>query len=374
MKLLFFLPTFCSGGAEAFVVNVVEELTQRGHVCSIVSIDGVRSIYDNRLSSIGVTRDELIPSKEDSPAVRYLRAYSLFASYLARYEGAIDAIHFNAAQGEELPFIWIAKRAHIPVRILHSHNSLTTSPIKRVGHYLCKLLFPSVATHYLACSDKAAEWLLPKSVLDSGRYAIAKNGIKTERFRFCEEERSAKRREMGLEQSKCYMCVGRLDYQKNHVFLLKVLNKLLAQDSKATLVLVGEGPLADSLHEQAQALGIEKSIVWLGVRDDVDALLCAADCFLLSSEFEGFPFTLVEAQASGLPCIVSDRVSSSCAITDLVTFSPLDEDEFARKAGKVGVRGATMRDKYADTVKRAGYDIVSTVDTLEKLYFDASCA
>lgn len=368
MRLLFFLPTFCSGGAEAFVVNVAEELTRRGYICSILSIDGEVSVYDSRLNAVGVRRECLIASRIENPAVRYFQAYKLFARYLKKHAQQLDAIHFNVAQGEELPFVWMAKRAGIVTRILHSHNSFAASPVKLAGHYLCKSLFPCVATRYCACSDKAAEWLLPKPVLADGDYQIINNGISTERFRFRKEWRESVRQKMRLGSSACYICVGRLDHQKNHTFLLKAFRAIREKNPSAILLLVGEGPLEESLHSQASSLGIADSIHWLGVRNDVNVLLSAADCFLLSSEFEGFPFTLVEAQASGLPCVISDRVSQSCAITNLLTYSPLDVGAFSTKAIAATSCDVGSREAYADIVKDAGYDIISTVNTLESFY------
>ena len=371
MNIVFFLPTFCSGGAEAFVVNAAEELARRGHTCSILSIDGDASVYDARLNSADICRKKLINRRIDNPAVRYLQGYWQFARYLKENKNTIDVMHVNAAQGEELPFVWLAKKNNVSVRVLHSHNSSASSSLKRACHHLCKLVFSNVATCYCACSDTAAEWLLPKKVLASGRYKIIKNGISTERFRFSETSRNEMREEMGVEATRCYICVGRLDYQKNHDFLLAIFKEILKENSRASLLLVGEGPLKDSLRIRATELGIEGSIRWLGVRDDVNLLLCAADCFLLPSQFEGFPFTLVEAQASGLPCVVSDRISRSCAITDLVTFAPLSESSFVKAVRKTRLLTTGERIAYADTIRDAGYDIVSTIDTLENLYINA---
>ena len=137
---------------------------------------------------------------------------------------------------------------------------------------------------------------------------------------------------------------------------------------RVVLLLVGAGPLENELRSLADALGIVDSLRWLGARRDVSDLLSAADCLLLSSRFEGLPFTLIEAQAAGLPCVVSDKVSRQSSITDLVTFAPLEEEAFSG-AAIAAIRPVDAdRKKYTEEVQDAGFGISSTVDKLEQYY------
>ena len=108
--------------------------------------------------------------------------------------------------------------------------------------------------------------------------------------------------------------------------------------------------------------------MWLGVREDVADLYCAADCFLLPSLFEGFPFCLVEAQASGLPCVVADTVSPQCALTDLLKYEALDVDVFAARIIETLSVERRERRGYAGQIREAGYDIESTTDALLSEY------
>lgn len=367
-RILFFIPTFGSGGAEAFVVNVCEELVKRGWFCSILSIDGSPNIYDDRLRAAGVERQQLIQRHISNPGIRYLRAYRAFSRFLATSPG-YTVIHFNIAQGEELPFIWIAKRAGVPVRILHSHNSLTSGTIKLAGHHLCKKLFPRVATDYLACSNEAGDWLCPSAGGTKKLYQIIRNGIDTEKYRFQSAGRARARSELGLgKEQPCYICIARFDAQKNHEFLLRAFKRMKSLNPRVVLLLVGAGPLENELRSLADALEIDDSLRWLGARRDVSDLLSAADCLVLSSRFEGLPFTLIEAQAAGLPCVVSDKVSRQASITDLVTFAPLEEEAFSG-AAIAAIRPVDAdRKKYTEEVQNAGFGLSSTVDKLEQYY------
>lgn len=364
MNLLYFIPRFASGGAEAFVVNVCEQMVARGHSCSIVSIDSRDSVYDSRLERLGINRTTLVADGCGGALALYGRGLARFKKFLDERNGLFDVVHFNIAQGEELPFIWAAKRSGISVRILHSHNAGVNSVVKLAGHKVCKLLFGNVATSYMACSDKAAEWLLPKSVFFAGNYSIVKNGIATERFAFNSGSREAARRALGLEGVICLLIVGRLDRQKNHSFLLDVFSRLVKDEPRLRLVCVGDGPLRAELQQRANELRLGDSVMWLGAREGVADLYRAADCFVLPSLFEGFPFCLVEAQTAGLRCVVADTVSPQCAITDLVRYRSLDVEDFASGITDAISAEPCNRADYAGTVREAGYDIGETADVL----------
>lgn len=368
MRILYFIPRFASGGAEAFIVNVCEQMVARGHSCSIVSIDSRDSIYDSRLERLGIRRMTLVEDGSGGSFSLYRQGLAGFKRLLDERNGEFDVGHFNIAQGEELPFIWAAERSGIPVRILHSHNAGVNSFVKLAGHIACKLIFGRVATTYMACSDKAAEWLLPKSALVTGDYSIINNGIATERFAFDEGKRDTARRALGIDEEPCLLSVGRLEPQKNHSFLLDVFAELVKDKPGFRLVCVGDGPLKAELQEKTVSLQLEDNVMWLGVREDVADLYCAADCFLLPSLFEGFPFCLVEAQASGLPCVVADTVSPQCALTDLLKYEALDVDVFAARIIETLSVERRERRGYAGQIREAGYDIESTTDALLSEY------
>lgn len=367
-RVLLFLPMFGSGGCEAFVVNVAIALKDAGWKPSILSIDEGETIYDGRLESAGIERSVLLPEGLTNPAALYLRAYRAWAKFLNANKGRFDVIHFNIAQGEELPLVWMAKRAGVPVRVLHSHNSQTNSRIKYLGHVACKLFFQGVATDYVSCSDVAAAWNLPERIVADGRYALMNNGIDTEAFRFDPGARARKRSELGIVDRHVYLNVGRLHRQKNQSFLLDAFAEVAKTDPDATLLVVGTGELGADLKEKAHSHDLGERVRWLGARTDVAELYWAADVFLLPSLYEGFPFTLIEAQAAGLPCVVSKSVSQQCAITDNCVFEPLDIHTFAAAAIRATSIVSDRREMRCDEVAAKGYDIRSTVEQLLEIY------
>lgn len=368
MNVLYFIPRFASGGAEAFIVNVCEQMVSRGHKCRIVCIDSKESVYEAKIKKLGILLDTLVEDNQISVFDLYRKGFSAFRLYLQHIAKDIDVVHFNIAQGEELPFVWAAKRAAIPVRVLHSHNSSVNSVVKLAGHKLCRLIFRDVATDYLACSDKAAEWLIPRRIMNSKSYSIIKNGINVSRFSFDEKARESKRTELGIGCKPFVLIVGRLETQKNHSFLLDVMKMVVASNSGVQLACVGDGPLKSELTRKTRELGLMNNVMWLGVRDDIPALLSAADCFVLPSLYEGFPFSLIEAQSEGLRCVVADTISSQCALTDLLTYCPLEVAAFVNGITTALDAGLSDRFHYASVVYNAGYDVESTLNSLMNIY------
>ena len=196
-----------------------------------------------------------------------------------------------------------------------------------------------------------------------------KNAINTKEFKFSEEERRYLRKQLGLQEDFVIGHVGRLTYQKNQEFLLKTFTKISKKYPFSKLLIVGNGPDKDKLQSLVKKGGIEKTVIMMEYREDINRIMNAMDLFVLPSLFEGFPIVLVEAQASGLKCLVSDRVSPEAAITDGIEFLALEEDRWVREIEKVILQGTTInRDQMALAVSSAGYDIEKQIKEIEFLY------
>lgn len=368
MRILHFIPTFSSGGAEAFIMNLADNIDRNKYQTELLAIDAVNGIYDDRTKKSGIKLNVLIERPISDPIKRYLKAYREFERFMERNKGRYDVIHFNIAQGEELPFIHTAKKAGVPLLILHSHNSSVNSRLKYIGHVLCKKIYRNDADIYLACSDMAAAWLVPERKFKNKDYRIIKNGIDTERFRFCKVRAQAKRHELGIGSQPVFINIGRLDKQKNHTFLIDVFQKIVRELPDALLLVAGDGELRRELEEKSYGYGLYDSIKWLGKRTDISGLLSAADVFLLPSLFEGLPYTVIEAQCSGIRCVISYTISEECIITDLVTRSPLDAGEYAERAVAAYCKKVNDRSVYAGIVRDAGFDIKDTAADIIKIY------
>ncbi len=234
-------------------------------------------------------------------------------------DGHYDVVHDNSLL-VTLPMMLCAKAAGVKVRLLHSHNARLGETAKKERRN--KLLAPLLvyaATDYAACSGEAA-----RALLGDRPYRFIPNVISAGRIVFSKEKRTEVRRAMGVEDKIVIATVGRAAPQKNPLFALDVIRALSASVPNLAYWWIGSGPMNSQLQDAVKERGLEKTAFVLGSREDVPELYQAADIFFLPSLFEGLPVTGVEAQAAGLPCVLSDTITREVVFTDLVRYLPLD--------------------------------------------------
>ena len=197
------------------------------------------------------------------------------------------------------------------------------------------------------------------------------NAIDAAAYSFDVNKREDVRRRLKLpEEALVLGHVGRFMPQKNHEFLLDVFSAAAKKEANARLLLIGDGDLRAKIEAKAQQLGLSDRVIFTGVRADVPDLLQAMDLFVLPSLYEGLPVTLVEAQASGLPCVISDRVSNECMVTrGLVTEMRLSDTPEQWAEHILSCRNAERTDRYEE-VSASDYDIVDSAKRLEDFYWD----
>ena len=288
----------------------------------------------------------------------YLRALSRIVS--DRGEEIVHAHGNSATLATEMI---AAKRGGAAVRIPHSHN--TACKMKTADRLLRGLFYRSY-THAMACSRAAGEWLYPHRT-----FTVLNNAVDAQRFRFDPALREPMRESLGIEpDAKVFLHIGAFNEQKHQAFLLEAFAAFLHGRKGARLLMAGEGERRAVCEAKAEALGISPRVSFLGLRDDIPALLSAADAFVLPSLHEGLPLTLVEAQCAGLPCLASDRVTQEAALSDLVAFAPIDSAEnFAKQIGNLAAKDRVAA--CADAIRRvaeAGYDISENAHWLMGFY------
>lgn len=254
-----------------------------------------------------------------------------------------------------------AMRHKTPICIASSHCAFPRlGLVHRLTYDYCRVFINRYCTHRFACSRLAGQWLF-----SGADFEILPNAIDAEAFRFSKAVRQEMRAELSLDDCFTVMHVGRLTYPKNHEFLLDAFACLLEKAPEAKLVLVGDGELREAVEQKAGQLPAG-SVLLLGTRNDIPQLLQAADVFAFPSHFEGLPVTMIEAQAAGLPCVMSNTVTDECIVTDLVTALPIDDpkawaEEILKK------RGTVRTDRLAE-IQAAGYDITTAAEKLTRFY------
>ena len=299
-----------------------------------------------------------------------LKHYCQWLKLLWSTRGQYHAIVLNSNGLSYVFPLFAAMFFGIGIRIMHSHNAGFEYEIGAARRLLIafnEILLTLSATHLFACSTKAGQWMFGANK----KFTVINNAIDCKRFRYSPTIRADVRRKLGLENNFVLGHVGRFTYQKNHAFLLDAFIAVADVHPDAVLLLIGDAVEDTKFYDEAQrkvaANRLTGRVKFLGVRSDVSDLMQAMDCFLLPSHFEGLGIVAVEAQAVGLPCLVSDAVPRAVNIVrELVTFLPLSSISDWIHAIDAA-RNITRRDTH-DKIADAGYDIEREIEKLERFF------
>lgn len=256
----------------------------------------------------------------------------------------------------------VAKEHGVPVRIAHSHGANQVKDIKYPIKLIYRHFIARYATKLMACGEDAGKWMFC-----GAPFEILSNAIPAADYTFDAKCKRIQREKWNIHSNDLLVGhVGSFTVPKNHVFLLDIFHEIQKR-TPAKLILVGDKCQRSDIDEKIQNLGLEDKVILTGLRGDVADLLQAMDVFVFPSLYEGLPVTMVEAQASGLPCLISDKVPIECKMTEAVqqialTDSPEIWAERAIDAAK------TPRKNTYEEIKAAGYDIVENAKRLQKMY------
>lgn len=262
-----------------------------------------------------------------------------------------------------------ASRRGVPVIIAHAHNAHVPFDAKLIFRTWLKHRMRSYITHRFTCGKEAAEWLFGKEEAKSA--VLQRNAIDTGAFCYNQAAREHMRQALGLEHDTLAVVhVGRFERQKNHPFVVRVFQQLHRHHPGARLFLIGSGGDGEqAVRSLAESKQLSDAVHFLGSRSDMPQVLCAMDVFLFPSLMEGFPLSLLEAQCTGLPCVISDRVPREACLTDLVSRLSLSAN-IKDWANAISRQAAMQQDRtvYAQQIANAGYDIEENVRWLQTFY------
>ncbi len=283
-------------------------------------------------------------------------------NFFYTHPGEYTVLHSHVRSYASL-YLPVAK-AHGLKTIIHSHNTANGSGVNAAVKGALQKPLRYQADVLMACSTEAGEWLYGKKACHSAKYVFLPNAVDTARFAADTETRRKMRRDLGVEDRYVIGHVGRFNEQKNHSFLLDAFQRAHERNSKAVLLLVGAGPMQGEMVQKAVRLGIADDVLMTGNRDDVPELMAAMDVFAFPSLWEGLPVTLIEAQSAGLPCVISDVITTDVDITPLITrLPPADPDCWASELLKTRRRLDTH-----EAIIRAGFDVRASARFLSDLY------
>lgn len=260
----------------------------------------------------------------------------------------------------------VAKQHRVKVRIAHSHGANQIKDMKYPVKLVYRHFISRYATRLMACGEDAGKWMFC-----GAPFEILNNAIPAKDYSFHAEVKKTQREKWQIQQNELLVGhVGSFTVPKNHLFLLDVFHEIQKRTA-AKLLIVGEGSQRPVIEEKILQLGLQDKVILTGLRGDVADLMQAMDIFVFPSLYEGLPMTMVEAQASGLPCLISDKVPIECKMTDLVQQISLAEgaEVWAKKA--IAAAKETVREDTSAQIKAAGFDIEENAKRLQNYYLSA---
>lgn len=358
IRVLHVVTTMNRGGLETMLMNYYRNINRHNVQFDFLIHRQEESDYEQEILKLGGKTYHI--SNLNPFSISYRRELSDFF----KEHGEYKIVHCHLDCMSSIP-LYYAKRAGIQTRIAHSHNASQDKNIKYLLKLFYKTRIPKMATHLFACGIEAGEWMF-----GNHKYEVINNAINAKDFLYDSKKREQLRNELNLQDKFVLGHVGRFNEQKNHEFIIDIFNQILKLNDKAHLLLVGEGNLKESMIEKVQSLGVSDKVTFFGLCNHVEEMLQAFDVFLFPSLYEGLPVTMVEAQASGLNCFISNKVPKECIITTNVTVLNLSDlpQKWAKEINKYS-NGYERKNTLLE-IKDKRFDIEENALELERFYLN----
>lgn len=363
IRILQVHPKMYPSGAENLVMNLYRHINRERVQFDFVVHTDEKQFFDDEIYSQG-GRIYHVPVYKGYNHLQYMAAWKkLLLENKAEYRIIHSHIRSTAA------FFLKEARKQGYVTIAHSHSTSEGSGMKA---YIKKQLEKKLrenADYCFACSTDAGKWLFGEDIVRDEHFFVLKNAIDVKRFKFNNAKRNEARKKLGFNEEFVLGHVGRFFAPKNHVFIIEIFKEIKHKyNPDAKLLLVGDGELQDKIKILGKSYGLGDDIVFAGNRSDVAELMMAMDCFVFPSKYEGLPVTLVEAQCTGLPCIVSD------VITDEVDLGTMKKISLSKSADVWAENVISMKNNIdkringTEAVQNHGFDIEKTAKWIEDFY------
>lgn len=348
------------GGAETFIMNLYRKIDRNKIQFDFLVFHTDREYYEEEIERLG-GRIFHVPVME---GINLLRGQQLINAFFQHSKDNYLAVHGHMSALGNM-YLGAAKNAGIPVRIAHSHIAGDTPGFR--GHIkgLFDSTFRNNATHLFACSDLAGKYMFGGSP-----YRVARNAIDTNCYAYdCESRKYFREKYHISSLTPVLGAVGRFEPQKNFQRLVQMFSVYSHIMPEAKLLIAGEGSQVNSILGLIKAKGLEKNVILLGVLNNMPMFYSAIDALIMPSLYEGLPFTAIEAQSAGLPCLLSDAITNEVSITNLVKYHSLNEsDESWGYQINNMLNMQVDRSKYSGIVASSGYDVKTVANYFQNFY------
>ena len=353
-----------AGGAETFLMKVYRVLDKSKYQMDFYVGSLGEGFYDKEILSMGGKMFYSIPKSQG-----FFKSFNALKDIVKNEKyNCVTRVSQHSLSALDL---LAAKFGGAKILVYRSSNSATGGGrVNNILHVLFKWLAIIIPTVRIAPSTEAAEFMFGKNCAKRGRAKIIKNAITVDDFIFDQERREKIRKEFNINKEFVVGHVGRFNNQKNHTFLIDIFDEIVKNHENSVLILVGKGELEKDIKDKIMSLGLNNKVIFTGVRSDIPDIMMAMDVYVFPSFFEGMPNTVIEAQATGLHCIISDTITKEAKITSLVEYLPLKNDSelWATKALEYVYQNGRRNMK--DAFESEGYDINLVAKRFINLLFD----
>jgi glycosyltransferase involved in cell wall biosynthesis len=351
------------GGAETMIMNLYRNMNRSEVQFDFVVHTNDHCSFDDEIKELG-GKIFRIPAYQGRNHLSYKKSWEAFFKTHPEYK----IIHGHLRSTASI-YLKIAKKYGL-VTIAHSHSTSSGTGLPALIKNTLQYPIRYIGDFLFACSQAAGIWLFGEKACKRENFYLLNNAIDSNKFIVNETLRRDKREEIQIQDKFVIGHVGRFNYPKNHEFLIDIFKAIHDKESNSVLMLVGDGELRKKIENKVAVLGLTNSVIFTGLRHDIPELLQAMDVILFPSLYEGLPVTIIEAQAAGLPCVISDQITTEVQISDLITSISLKEPPERWAETVLSYLGQSYRKNTYSEIAKAGYDIKQTSKWLQNFYLE----
>ena len=345
------------GGLETMLMNYYRNIDRDKIQFDFLTHRDERWDYDEEIESLGGKIYHL--PKLNPFSKSYLNALDKFFKEHKEYQ--IVHCHQDCLSGVVLK---VAKKNGVKFTIAHAHSASQDKNLKYIIKTLAKKNIKKYSDKMFACGEEAGKWMF-----ETDNFEVLNNAIDTDLYTYNKEKADKVKKKFDIENKFVVGHVGRFNYPKNHKFIIDVFYEVQKIKEDSVLMLVGDGDLRHEIEQKVQDLGLSDKVIFTGVRSDVNDLMQGMDVFLFPSLYEGLGIVLIEAQAAGLKCIISDTIPKDGVLTDDVTCISLTQSPIVW-ANEILKYQEYKRANNKEIIKKANYDIKNNAKKLEQFYIE----
>lgn len=364
-RAVYIVTAMDAGGAETVFMKFYRALDKNKYQLDFCVSSDEPGFYDDEIRELGGRIVHTVKKSESGPVASFRRLRDI-----AREGGYCAAVRSSQHSLSALDLL--AMRAGgVPRTVFRSSNTgtVTNSRKEAVLHSMFRPLIRLAATSYVAPSTEAGLYMFGEAGVSSGKFDILHNAVDLQEFDYREDARKKIRRELGIAEDALVVGhVGRFNQQKNHAFLIDVFAEIAGKRDEAVLLLLGKGELLESARQKVEVLGLSDRVKFAGVRSDVALCYSAMDVLAFPSLYEGLPNVVIEAQANGLPCVISNAITQEAVINGNVVSMPLSGGAGSWCEALFRLSGRRAEDG-ASELRLAGYDIKEELSNFVRLVF-----